>query len=582
MKHFFPFIVIVTVLYFSSCANQGNPTGGPRDTIPPAWTKSYPPNKSLNYKGRTFRFEFDERVSADQMKQKFNITPHTENKYKTVVKKYTLEMEFEEDFDDSTTYTFNFADAVVDVTEKNPVENFTYAFSTGPYIDSIYVNGTVKDLYKNTPLKQATVALYAIDDTLDLFTGKGRYFTKTNEDGQYLIENIKTGYYRLYGFDDKDKNLQNNPQEEMHGFFSDSINLNISTDSLHMKLQLLDASQPEFVRSKTTGIYFDVLYNKYLSDYSLSLLTGKKKSIPKNNFYKDNTTIRFYPDGSVPIDKDSLQLKIDAIDSLGNSLTDTVYIKFAESRRKAESFSFTMKPSASFKILDSIPFLIEFSKPIVTTINDSLVLSYDTLKQMTIPDSIIIWNKRRTKASFKIPIDNKFISNNIEQVQAKRQAEDSIVRAQMEADTLFKPERPRRLPLPKNQIKFSAKKAAFISIDNDSTEAKPLSFSFFDPEKTGEVSGAITTEYKSYTLQLVTNNYTVVSELRNDSTFRFKHVQPGKYTFRVLIDENEDGIWSPGNILKNTEPEPIWFYSETFDVKAGWFIELFDDNKLTF
>ena len=56
-------------------------------------------------------------------------------------------------------------------------------------------------------------------------------------------------------------------------------------------------------------------------------------------------------------------------------------------------------------------------------------------------------------------------------------------------------------------------------------------------------------------------------------TFKFPYVKPGKYTFRVLIDEDEDGQWSSGNILQDKEPEPVYFYSEIFDVRANWQLE---------
>ncbi|MBC6411330.1 MAG: Ig-like domain-containing protein, partial [Ekhidna sp.] len=50
-----------------------------------------------------------------------------------------LIVKLEGELKDSTTYNINFADGVVDVTEKNPVENFSIAFSTGDFIDFQFI-----------------------------------------------------------------------------------------------------------------------------------------------------------------------------------------------------------------------------------------------------------------------------------------------------------------------------------------------------------------------------------------------------------------------------------------------------------
>ncbi|MEQ6121343.1 Ig-like domain-containing domain [Reichenbachiella sp. MALMAid0571] len=584
MKHIFPFIILAIIFYVSSCANQGSPTGGPRDTIPPTLLESNPPHKSKNYKKQVFEFTFDERINADQLRTKMNITPHTENKFKVLVKKDILNITFDGAFDDSTTYTFNFADGVGDLTEKNPVINFTYAFSTGSIIDSIYVNGKIKNLYNNEPLKEILVGLYSIDDSLNLFTGKPRYFTHTDEEGNYKIENIKAGNYRIYAYEDQDKNLKNNPQKEKHGFIADTLNLFTSKDSVNILLQLIDASELKFVRAKNTGIYFDVLYNKFIKNYSISKIDSTKKNeIPANSFFKDNTIIRFYPDGSIPVEKDSLQIKIQSSDSLGNSIIDTVYVQFKETKRKAEGFQYTVSPDSKYKIQNNIKFKLDFSKPIKTINIDSLTLSYDTLKTINIPDSIINWNQNKTVLIFQLNLDKHYIPNQIKEFENEQIRLDSITQNNsVVPDTLRKKKQiPQALPV-KNKITFIAKKGAFISIENDTTESVERSYEFLVEEKTGKIIGQIETEQKSYFLQLVDSKYNVIAQLKSPQNFTFNNVEPGKYSFRVLIDENNDGIWSSGNILKNIQQEPILFPLPFSDLKAGWEQDLTGENKIKF
>ena len=48
-----PFLFVAAlawVVIISSCANQGMPTGGPRDSLPPVLLNTQPQYKALNYK----------------------------------------------------------------------------------------------------------------------------------------------------------------------------------------------------------------------------------------------------------------------------------------------------------------------------------------------------------------------------------------------------------------------------------------------------------------------------------------------------------------------------------------------------
>src|SRR5665811_280605 len=54
--------VLAWIVIISSCANQGMPTGGPRDSIPPILVGTQPAYKALNYKGDNVRFTFNEYI----------------------------------------------------------------------------------------------------------------------------------------------------------------------------------------------------------------------------------------------------------------------------------------------------------------------------------------------------------------------------------------------------------------------------------------------------------------------------------------------------------------------------------------
>ena len=567
MKYILPIFLIAISIYIYSCANQGTPTGGPMDTIPPQLIESIPPHKTINYKGKEFKLTFDERITADKLKAQLLITPHIENKYNIKLKKNQLTLTFEDDFHDSTTYTINFADGVTDVTEKSPAVNLRLAFSTGHYIDSIYVNGKITNLYNNEDQEGFLVALYQLTDSTNLLKDKPRYFAKTNERGQFLIENIKNGYYKILAFKDENKNLVLNPENEPHGFLSDSLNLTVSQDSIRIPTQLINATDLEFIRTKTTGRYFDVQYSKSIINYKLVKLDSDNSlPVPPNNRYKGNQTLRFYPHETFKYDIDSLGLIISATDSMFNTTVDTAYVKFSETSRKPETFKAKFLPGNKEYVDALISHTYTFDKPIELFYKDSIIISYDSLKYQSIADSTITWNENRTELKFETLVDKNYLKTEIDtllKIYGDTTITDSVSLAKRDYYSKVKT----------NVISISIPKGTFISVEADSTEAVKNTYQFKSLNELGSVSGNINTEYSSYTLQLVNPQFKVIEEFKNQKTFNFPYVKPGKYTFRVLIDSNADGRWSYGNLLKDQTPEPVYFYTEIFDVRANWQLE---------
>ena len=69
--------------------------------------------------------EFNEKVDVSNLKQELLITPNLEMEIDVTVKKNIVELEFDGQFPDSTTISLNFRNAIVDITEKNPAENYS-------------------------------------------------------------------------------------------------------------------------------------------------------------------------------------------------------------------------------------------------------------------------------------------------------------------------------------------------------------------------------------------------------------------------------------------------------------------------
>ena len=52
--------------------------------------------------------------------------------------------------------------------------------------------------------------------------------------------------------------------------------------------------------------------------------------------------------------------------------------------------------------------------------------------------------------------------------------------------------------------------------------------------------------------------------------FVFKNITPGSYFIRAIVDENMNGVWDKGNIIKNIEPEKIIYFKSLVEIRSNW------------
>ena len=67
---------------------------------------------------------------------------------------------------------------------------------------------------------------------------------------------------------------------------------------------------------------------------------------------------------------------------------------------------------------------------------------------------------------------------------------------------------------------------------------------------------------------------TIYKKLIVDTITSFNHIKPGTYGVRLFQDINDDGVWSPGSIAKDINPEPIQLYPNPISLKANWELDI--------
>lgn len=441
---------------------------------------------------------------------------------------------------DSTTYSFTFRQSIADITEKNSPPNLKIAFSTGNYIDSLSITGTTKDLLTNKPQKDITVAIY-LSDTFDIFKHKPIYVTQSDVKGKFTLTNLKPGKYHIYAFSDKNRNLTTDPKTEAYAFLSNPIQLNENIDTITLRLVRLDTRPLKLTSARPYNSYYNIKTTKQLIHYNLA--ATDRNLI--HSFGEDNTIIKLYntfPD-------DSLLVRLTAIDSAQNQIDTTVYAKFLTRKSTPEKFTIQQKRTALSLSNASLETQISYSKPIVHINYDSILLKLDSANTLSL-----------TPTDIKIDSINKTLT-----IIRK------INRSHLEPTTT--PTTNTKPAAPAHQLYYGY--GAFVSIENDSSKAWTENLKLLTPENTGVILIKVQTKTDNFIIQLKDKAFNTLRTAKNIKEIRWDDLPPGDYQIIFINDTNRDGKWSPGNKLKNEEPEEVIYHQNekkntTITLKANW------------
>ena len=530
--------ILFSLIILFGCAKRGTPTGGPKDSIPPVLINASPKLNSTNFDSEEIRLTFDEWVKLDKVQDQLIISPPLEKtSYEIkplsgVTKKVFLK--FLDSLAPETTYTINFGNSIKDNNENNPLTFFSYTFSTGETIDSLYIRGNTKDAFSQESDEFISLQLYRVDSLYKdsiIFQNKPTYISNTLDSTNYKFQNLKEGKYLLIALKDVDNNYFFDPFYDKIGFI-DSL-ITIPRDSvIDLKLFKEETEiiwdKPHFINSEKIGFGY---YGKLDLD-KIKIESNIPDSV-NYVFIKEKET-----------DTLNLWLSRNSFDSLNFSLieTDTIKLTTVKFDRKRDSLidSLNLSPKTvnvihlkeSFKISSNIP---------LNKIEDSLITIRDI-------DSLII--------PFTTSINDRLDEIDI----------DFEVSPSDDYSIFIKP----------RAIK-----------DIRGTENDTLQYNFVSQtiEDYGNVFlDVITNNDSKYILHLIDSSSNIIREFNNvnsNSTIIFDYIRPGKYTFRLIEDLNSNDIWDTGNYLKQVQPEPVFYFPSELDVRANWDLnETFNLNLL--
>ncbi|MCO5724476.1 Ig-like domain-containing protein [Robiginitalea marina] len=516
---------LCALVALSHCGRRGSPGGGPKDETPPVLVRAEPPNNTTGFATNKIRLYFDEYIRLQDVQNQLIVSPPLRNqpeispmggasKYVEIILKDTLL--------ENTTYTLNFGQSVVDNNEGNPYNFLTYVFSTGDYIDSLFLEGAVADAFGRRADPFVSVMLYQADsaytDSL-VYRQPPYYITNTLDSAvTFRLQNLKAGAYRLLALKDAGKNNTFDQKTDKIGFVEQTVVL--PTDSVYLlrlfrEIPDYGVLPPSFAAANK--IVFG--YNGEIPP-EISLLTPLPDSV--------KTLLAPQPG------KDSLNLWITPFSV--DSLVFTLRGPHPESRID----TFSVKP--------------------LKLARDSLRLSWEPQRSLNFADTVFLMATLPLRS-----VDTAKIS--------MMDQDSAAIRPGIRLDTAMN-----RVVLdfekePNKTYSFQAFPGAFTDFFGDTHDTlvarwitgSPADYGTLRLVLQGKPSFPMIVELIDQKETLARRHY-----LESFGEVEFTFLPPGNYRIRIIFDSNGNGKWDTGSFLEKIQPEKVIYYPGAIDMRANW------------
>lgn len=526
MRAFTLFLLILTVgsSFITGCASIQQPTGGPKDSIPPNVISETPKNLTRNFTTREIVIEFDEYIKLNNQFQEFSISPDLDEAPEYKIKKKSLIITLQDTLAENTTYSINFGEGLVDFNESNPLVNYRYVFSTGDEIDSLSISGTVINSISLEPETDINVLLIPVSQDSIFGKRKANIFTKTDSSGNFILQNLSETAYRIYALkEEASDRIYNNPGE-LIAFQRDSIYLDQNITGIKLKtfkeipkdFRVLDR------KIENSGRIIFV-FNKSLKNPSLTIL--------EDNELNTNKIAEFTPTR----DSAYIWLPVLEFDSLNvviadeNIALDTVTLRRTQNDEYDRSITIT--DNLSNQRVDQVRNVIfTGSAPIQSADLSKITLIEDTT----------------TQTNFQLSLDNE----NMRKAYLRYR---------------WKPKRTYILEL---------QEGAFIGRFGELSKAGQRKFTFDDSGNYGDIVLDIKLpDSNNYIVEVIKEDKSQVIKadvINRSQKITYKQLPGQNYTVRVVYDENKNNKWDTGNLETKTQPEELWYWNKIITVRPNW------------
>lgn len=572
------YVWFCAVALLSACANRGTgPQGGPKDETPPKVLKETPLNGSLNCRVKDIQVVFDEYIQLDNVADNVLISPPQQRAPEVSAVGKKLWVRFDEDLQDSTTYTIDFGAAICDNNEKNALEGYSFAFSTGDVIDSLQIAGLMLNAEDLNPVSGIVVGVHTDLEDSALQTIPFVRIGRTNSYGEFSIPNMKPGAYKVYGLQDVSRDYVWQPGEGLALYDSivvPTVHSEVYNDTVWADSLTVDTvravRESVFGPSDLVLMYFKENKQRHYfvralrekQHYFTLLFAAPQDSLPavtplgddwtryavcQYNNTKDTITYWLTDSAAIKMDTIAFEMTYQKSDSLYQlqPQTDTVRAVYRAPRiserakAKKEKEKISAKPALEIKHNAKSPFEIYHplrfvaATPVEKVVTDSLHL-YEMVDSVRHPLRFELLSADSAHTIYEI-------------------------RFPWKAATAYE---------------FVADSAAFTDIYGCANNMMQASLKIRTLDEYSTLLVKVEPYDARAVVQILNDKDAVVRTLPVQETgAKFEHLKPESYYMRMFIDLNGDGVWTTGDLLTRRQPEPVYYFGSKLTLRANWDFE---------
>ncbi|MDL2322469.1 Ig-like domain-containing protein [Bacteroidales bacterium OttesenSCG-928-A17] len=574
------FSLLLLFIFFSllvyACASPGHPSGGNYDEEPPKFLRSTPGPNATRFTGNKVELFFDEYITLEKPNDNVIVTPPQMQSpiIKGVGRKVSVELKDSLILD--VTYTFDFTNSIADNNERNVLEGFTFAFSTGDVIDTMMISGLLLNAQNLEPMPATLVGLHRNLADSAFTTIPFNRTSRTSETGHFRIRNIAPGEYHLFALEDVNRNYKYDypaegiafedsliipsfiPDVRMDTIWRDSLTVDTIRE-IHYNRFLPDNIVLYYFTDNFTPQYFSKAERssdrqfilKFNSDAGFPpkpyLFEGEspkgRDTIPWyiREYSPDKKDVIFWITDSLIYKRDTIRIELDylAHDSLNNliPLTDTLQLNLRKQQApKKKEKEKDKKPQIDFLEIKMTP--------------TGTVDVFDTIK-ITFGEPL--WNLDPKKLRIQQKVDTIWTNREFPIIQDTLNPRMYYIENQWNYGQEF------RLTIDSAEIYSVYEKW------NDSIQFK---WSIQKMEEYGDLYVKVSgNEYDGFGELLNSSDKVVRSSFLYDGELIFENLKPGKYYLRYIDDINGNGKWDPGNYAEKRQPEKVYYFEGVFETR---------------
>lgn len=594
MKIYYNILSAVSLFLFVACASMGTPDGGPYDEEPPVLMEAKPAIGATNVKTGKITLDFDENIKLVNAFEKVIVSPPQKEmpEIKSSAKRVTVQLM--DSLIPNVTYSIDFGDAIADNNEGNPYEDFAYYFSTGDVVDTLAVSGTVLNAEDLEPIKGVVVGLHSCLEDSAFTKLPFERVSRTDSKGHFVIKGIAPGKYRVYALADVNNNNIFDQKSEQLAFMDTHVSPfatpAIRPDTIWRDSLTIDTIKyVPYTRFQPDDIvlraFKEDFYSQYLvksprdSHNKLTLYFAEPNEempvIEGINFDNDayildnsvnNDTLTLWFKDSLVYRSDTLLLKTtyNIADSLGNMVakTDTVYAlarrrwakvvelqnenlekarkDFLKQAKRRDDYDENNPPEYIPPVKD---LKLRFTGSSAMDVNKTVSFIFDEPLESLDTTGIHLSKKVDT---LWVPIEYRF--------RPDRDIKKYNLYAEWRPDETYLVEI--------DSAVFKGMYGGVSKVFRQELKFRPL-------EEYAVLYLDIAGAGNDACVQLLNKSGNVVqTERTKGNRCAFYFISPGLYYLRLFIDENGNGKWDTGEYEKGRQPEKVYYYNRSLELRA--------------